>query len=308
VKAVPSLTDEPRSDLAEGSISSFISIHEGCGYGFQVAPSRSGPGRLHLVCAGCGERAEYHSDDAGVLEEHGIDPSGAARVRRFVPGRESMERWLPGPAALPWWVPSAYILAMIAVGLGLIAFGLIHDRNSGHAILGEEHRPAPQPVQAGAAPATSLPPVAKEVRPAREPAGASHLHRLVVLDRFSLGVPEGWSGGTSGGAVVFLAPGGSAELRIFLQQGATPSHQLTHRARSYLAGEHPSAKISAANHVRLGKLKALHLTAHYPGGTEGADLLSTGGYSYLILSRVDGDASRSVRTDSGAIVRSFRPL
>jgi hypothetical protein len=306
VDAVRSIADQPPSDVAESSVSSFIAAHEQCGHGFQVAPSRSGPGRLHLVCGGCGERAEYRGDDVAVLEEHGIDPSQAARGRRFSPDREAMERWLPAPAALPWWVPNAYILGLIAVGLGLIAFGLLHDRQSGHATLGADSHPAaPRTAGVAATPIPAPEPKAKPAPPAPKPAD---LHRLVVLNRFSLGVPAGWTGGTQSGAVVFVAPGGSAELRFFLQPGATPPAQLVDRAHSFLAREHPSAKISAADSLRLGKLKALDLVARYPGGAERAYLLSTGGYSYLILSRLNRSAARSVRIDSGAIVRSFRPV
>jgi hypothetical protein len=306
LQAVRSTADQPPSDVAESSVSGFIATHEQCGYGFQVAPSRSGPGRLHLVCGGCGERAEYRGDDVAVLEEHGIDASQAAQGRRFRPSRESMERWLPAPAALPWWVPNAYILGVIAVGLGLIAFGLLHDRQSGHAILGADSHPAaPRAADAAATPSPPPAPKAKPAQPARKP---PDLHRLVVLNRFSVGVPAGWTGGTQSGAVVFVAPGGSAELRFFLQPGTTPPSRMVDRAHSFLAREHPTAKITAADSLRLGKLKALDLVARYPGGAERAYLLSTGGYSYLILSRVDGDAARSVRTDSGAIVRSFRPV
>lgn len=304
MEAVRSVVDQPPSDVAESSVSSFIAAHEPCGHGFQIASSRSGLGRLHLVCAGCGERAEYRGDDVALLEEEGIDapPPGA---RRFRPARESMERWLPAPAALPWWVPNAYILGVIAVGLGLIAFGLIHNRQAGHATLGTDSA-APRAAESAAAPSPApSPPKAKPAHPAPK---ASDLHRLAVLNRFSIGVPAGWTGGASSGAVVFIAPSREAELRIFLQQGAAPSRELVRRAHAYLAGEHAGAKISAAHSRRLGELKALDLVARYPGGTERVDLLSTGGYSYLILSRVAGDAPRSVRADSGAIVRSFRPL
>jgi hypothetical protein len=303
---VRALADQPPSDVAESSVSSFVAAHEQCGHGFQIASTRSGLGRLHVVCVGCGERAEYRGDGVAVLGEQGID-APQARARRFGPSRESMERWLPAPAALPWWVPNAYILGVIAVGLGLIAFGLIHDRRASHAILGtdESHSVAPRPAESAVAPTPAPSPKAKAA-PARPK--APDLHRVVVLNRFSLGVPAGWTGGTASGAVVFIAPGREAELRIFLQQGASPPRKLVDRAHAYLAGEHSRAKISAARPLRLGGLKALEVVARFPGGTEHADLLSTGGYSYLILSRVAGDASRSLRADSGAIVRSFRPL
>lgn len=241
------------------------------------------------------------------LEDEDID-APAIGARRFRPSREGAERWLPAPPALPWWVPNAYILAVIAIGLGMIAFGLMHQDKGDHADLGPAPRAAGPPAQAAAAPSPGPPPVAKQVRPAHHAAKSADLHRVVVLDRFRLGVPSGWTGGTSAGAVVFVAPDHQAELRIYLQHGAAPAKELARRARGFLAGEHPEAKISPTHPLRLGRLEAVGLAAHYPGGVEHAVLFSVGGYSYLILTQVDGGAPRSVRADSGAIVRSFRPV
>src|SRR5262249_41124901 len=152
------------------------------------------------------------------------------------------------------------------IGVGMIVFGLIHEDNGGHAVLGPAPRAASPPIHAAAAPSPIPPPVAKEGRPAHRATKAVDLHRVVVLDRFSLGVPSGWTGGTSGGAVVFLAPDDQAELRVYLQQEATGAGQLARRARGFLAGEHPQAKISPSHVLRLGRLHAMGLAAHYPGG------------------------------------------
>ena len=312
---MPDLLAQDSAEAAARGIGRFLSVHEGCGHGFAIA--RNGKGKLQVVCGGCGGHSPYDAMDTEQLRAHGVDLGETAGVRRFGPSAGSLERWLPAPPALPWWVPNAYILGIILVGVALIAFGVLGPRD------GEEHpvfeRPTPTettahtpttPSDSVSEPATAgaLGSSAEEISPER-PAfpPAPDLRRVSVLDRFAIGVPEGWVGGTSGGAVVFRAPSLEATLRIFLEPGATRPRALNERARRFLAAEHPGAEVRRKARGGLGGLAAVRLVAKHEGGKQWAALLSTRGYTYFLVADVDSGASRDVRVASVAALRSFRP-
>jgi hypothetical protein len=313
---VPAVVDRQAGSPATRDVGQFIASHEDCGAGFEIV--RNGRGKLHLLCDGCGAHTEYGSQDAEQLRAHGIEPERAATGRRFRPSRESMERWLPAPAALPWWVPNAYIVGVILIGLALIAFGVMRPGSDDRAILGggdqeeepsppatdqPEPAPPPAPVTAGAAPAPDPKPPRAQ-RPARQP----ELDRVEVLGRFAVGTPPEWYRGMGDGAVIFRAPEGDAQLRVFLQPGRSKPGALSDEASSFLAREHPEAGITSPEPMRLGRERAVAVVANYDGGVERAALLSANGYSYLLLSRVSDGASASTRASSVAALRSFRPL
>ena len=285
----------------------FVATHEDCGAGFEII--RNGRGRLYLVCGACGERTQYGAEDTEQLRAHGVDPEEAATGRRFQPRREKVEQWLPAPAALPWWVPNAYIVALILVGLGLIAIGVLRPGSDDPAILGggdqeEQSPPAdegnpPEPVPAPA-------PAAKPAQPKRP--ARPNLNRVEILGRFVVGVPEGWGSGVSGGAVVFEAPSDAAMLRVFLEPDGDKPGSLSDEAAAFLRQEHPVSKVSKPQPTKLGRFRAVRVVCWWPGGRETATLLSAHGYSYLILSELKGDAPASARRASSAALRSFRPL
>jgi hypothetical protein len=318
---VPALVEQQAKGTAARGVGRFLAIHENCGAGFEI--TRNGRGKLHLLCGACGERTQYGAADTEQLRAHGVDPEQAVRARRFHPRREAVERWLPAPAALPWWVPNAYIFAVILIGLGMIAFGILRPGSEDLPVLGgadqeeqsppatEEPTPEPEapvtapeaPVTAGAGPAPAPKPA-----PAERPAPAPDLQRIEVLGRFAVGVPSSWDGGTGDGAVVFTAPGAGAVLRVFLEPGGAKPGSLSDEATRFLREEHPEAKITRPAPRRLGKFRGVEILATYPGGEERATLLSANGYSYLLLSSVDGGAPAAVRAASVAALRSFRPL
>ena len=296
------------------AVGRFVALHEDCGAGFEI--TRNGRGRLYLVCGACGERTQYGAEDTEQLRAHGVDPEQAAEKGRFQPRREKVEPWLPAPAALPWWVPNAYIVAVILIGVGLVTFGVLRPGSDDRAIFsggdqqdrsppsGNQPAPAPAPappVTAGAGPGTPKPePTPRPARP--------ELDRTEVAGRFAVGVPEGWEGGMSGGAVVFEASGSTAALRIFLEPGSVKPGSLTDDARRYLRREHAGGKVHKPQPTKVGRFRAVVLLCTYPGGKERATLLSAHGYSYLVLSEVDRDAPASTRSASAAALRSFRPL
>jgi hypothetical protein len=308
---VPALVDDEVREAAAHGVGSFLAVHEECGGGFSIA--RNGRGRLHLLCNECGAHTEYGAEASEALKAHGVDPAVTVGARRFRPDRESVERWLPAPAALPWWVPNAYILAVIAIGLAMVAFGVLHRRGDDRAILSQSPPPqstapgsaGPAPRQAQAAPGSSAPASGSgRERPSEPP----DLHRIVVLERFSVGVPPGWEGGLSGGAVVFRSASSDAELRVFFQSGMSPRRELSGKAADFLSDEHRGAHIGETYSLRFGETRGIGVVARYPGGRESAAVLAANGYSYLVLSRIDGDASAGDRASTAAAVQSLRPL
>lgn len=320
---MPALASRERPSTSHG-VGRFVAAHEDCGSGFEI--TRNGRGRLYLVCSACGERTEYDAGDSRELKAHGVDPERTVTSPRFQPRRENVERWLPAPAALPWWVPNAYIVAVILIGLGLIGFGVLRPGSDDRAILGgggegQEQSPPPSdapeptpapgpaptpapqaPVTAGAGPAPARKP-APPARPSRP-----ELDRVEVLGRFAIGVPEGWGRGMSDGTVAFEAPDYAAELRVFLEPGTEKLGSLGDDAARYLKQRRPLGKVRKPRPMRLGRFRAVQVLCSWPGGKERATLLSARGYSYLILSYVEGDAPASARRASAAAVRSFRPL
>jgi hypothetical protein len=232
------------------------------------------------------------------------------------PPASKLEGWLPAPAALPWWVPNVYILVVIAAGIGLIAFGVIHEQNGGgnegsafeppqstQTAPAPQEQPAPSAVPSAARPAQGVPtaPSAAALRRAKK-----KLDPVEVLGRFTVGVPEGWSQGTSGGAVVFRPDDGEAEVRVFLQPGAEPLNRLERDAARFLRQERDKVAVSDPESLRFGPTKARELRARYDGGTETAVVLAADGYSYLLLGQVDSKTPPSLDALTVAALRSFR--
>jgi hypothetical protein len=312
---VPALLAQDSGEAAARGVGRFLSAHESCGRGFAIA--RNGRGKPQVVCGGCGGHSPYDTMDAEQLRAHGVDLGGMAGGRRFQPTPESLERWLPAPPALPWWVPNAYIVGVILFGVALIALGALGPRDAEEPRLSERPTPTRTTAPAPTTPPGSLPAGAsagalgsssEEISPER-PAfpPAPDLRRVSVLDRFALGVPAGWAGGISGGAVVFRAPSLEASLRVFLEPGAAKPGALDEQARRFLAGEHPDAEIRRKARGGLGRLDAVRLVAKHGAGKQWAALLSSRGYTYFLIADVDGGASRDARVASVAALRSFRP-
>lgn len=299
-------------------VARFLTEHEPCGSDFEIRRF-SGPGRgnLNVVCNGCGERAAYELGRPGELTPvaSADAPDGGRRL-----SREEIERWLPAPAALPWWIPNAYILVVIVVGLAMIAFGVLRNQESEHLFDGRGSDSDPAEEASGE-------PVSEPPRAAQAGAGAQQpdqdrsdagrtgirrdrpdLDRVTVLSRFEIGVPGGWVGTMSGGAVVFRSAAGDAELRVFLERGAEERRRLSRKARKFLRDAHPGAKITKAERLELGGARAVRLGAKYRGGEEWATVLTESGYSYLLLSRLGSSTPGSVKREAEAAVASFQAL
>lgn len=311
---------EDVSGTSRRDVAKFLAAHEECASDFDIRRTDGEGGKLRLVCNGCGERAGYDVGEPGLLKL--IDPPIPDKSRRRRVSRDEVERWLPAPAALPWWIPNAYILAVIAVGLGMIAFGVLRPQENNRAVLGGQGpslNPPAQPAAPAPGPATPAP--AEEANkgagdpfedggPDRgaKPADGPDLDTVTVLGRFQIGVPAGWVKGMGGGAVVIRPPGDDAELRVFLEPGDEGPKNLSKDAADFLEAEHPGAKISSPESFQLRGDPAVRVEARYKGGSEWATVLSESGYAYLLLCRVDSDAPGSVESGAMAAIYSFRAL
>jgi hypothetical protein len=223
-------------------------------------------------------------------------------------------------------VPNAYIVAVIVVGLAMIGFGVVREREGGHLIGGQSPSGQPEQEQTdsdppGRAEPEPEPPATSQTgagaaggdqgkdsegdRPARISAG---LDRVTVLNRFRIGVPSGWSGGMSGGAVVFRPAGDEVEVRVFLESGVQPARTLSREARRFLEDAHPGAKVTDPDRIRLGGDRAIRIGAHYAGGEEWATVLTASGYSYLVLERLEGGAAGRLKRQADAALASFHAL
>jgi hypothetical protein len=314
-------TAEKKRGTQRRDVAKFLAAHEHCQSDLEIRrPTDPADGRLRLVCNGCGASAAYDVGQPGVLKlldggrvkpVPAVAPGGRGRLK---PSQEQMQRWLPTPPALPWWVPSAYIFAIIAVGLAMIAFGVLRPDGRDRALFGDggveapsEPVPAtPPPVnQAGSEPAPAGPPKAKA-----KPDAGPHidLRRITVLSRFRVGVPDGWGAGARGGAVAFAAPGGDAELRVYLEPGDRPPRELARDAARFLRDAHPGASLSPVRAFRQAGDSAAAIEASYKGGTDRAVLISESGYEYLLLSSVDESVSGRSEAAAAAALQSFSAL
>jgi hypothetical protein len=320
-------------------IARFLADHQNCDSGFDVRrEDEAGGGRLRITCLGCGQTIDYRAAEAGELAAAGlpVGPNGdaAAPVEPMAPvpqppsmapppGARRIPEGLsrrPPPAGpdpyrrgVPGWIPVLLIGALIAGGLAMIAIGLTRsdsEQDGSNAATPAETQPAP--AERGGAgsnqqaePAPAAPP--ESDTGGESPAAAAPLDNRTFLGRFAIGVPAGWDAGRNGDAVVLTAPGGVAAVRVVSQQGEFPAGALAEGAESFLASEHPDARVGGPDRVRLAGRPATRVRATYPGGTDTAYALSANGFSYLISVRVERGASADVSTQAEASVRSFEP-
>jgi hypothetical protein len=134
------------------------------------------------------------------------------------------------------------------------------------------------------------------------------LHTESFAGRFAIGVAPHWTAGEEGTAVAVTAPGSGVEINIYFEAGDRPLGQLADSARSFLRQRHPGGQIGAPQRQPLAHLQALRITDSYPGGTEVAIVLTSGGYTYLLLERVDNGVPGRVMEQADAELASFRPL
>jgi hypothetical protein len=325
------VADSFRGGGARG-IARFLAGHQGCDAGFDVARDRGqGSGRLRITCKGCGASIEYRAAEARNLADAEARTLDGAR---FGSPREPAAvvvsgAPIAGPAASAAGsgraageadaerargrLPSLAIAAIIVAGACLIAIGLLRGggQGDGDAARTPTIATGPAPGSAGAAApsrGSGAPTQGNGANPGNAPSEPRpRLSRRSVLGRFSLGVPAGWEQGVVDGAFVVSARGGRAEVRVFFQRGGTSLSALGSSASGFLASEHPGATVSRSRRGRCGERRGIRVAADYASGSELACVLRAGGYSYLVLRRVDNGADPAIRAAARASFASFRP-
>jgi hypothetical protein len=183
----------------------------------------------------------------------------------------------------------------------MIVIGLLSDNGD------DGGNPSPAPERGEPA---KQQPAAKQ--PAAPPAAApsvsaGQLRTRSFADRLTIGVAPGWRTGRSDRAVTITAPGGDARLEIYYEQGSRPVSELTGSAEGFLRERHNGSRISGPKPTRISGVRGERLTDRYPGGTESAVILSSGGFTYLRLERVDDDAPPAIQKQADAELASFKP-
>jgi hypothetical protein len=226
---------------------------------------------------------------------------------------------------IPSWIPIVLISALILGGLTMIAIGLTKEdeaqppaaptgggapaqnqQQPGRGQARPQQRPQRQQPRQPAQQQQPVPPPQPQEQP-QEPVGDVPLEPRTFVNRFSIGIPEGWEGGQEGRAIALTAPGATAELLVFFQQGESPLPVLARGARGFLAERNRGAQIGGPKPTRIGGQRGLRITATYRGGEEVAVVISAKGHSYVILRRVDRGASPDLEQQADAALASFSP-
>jgi hypothetical protein len=304
-----------RSGGARG-IARFLSDHQHCDAGFDVhREAGAGSGRLLITCRGCGHSIAYNAAEAGELAAGPVLPNGGANG---LDGEPDSDAGGPPPEApqrratarsLPAWLPPVLIAALVAAGLAMIVIGVLRSGgDDGQATAPESTQPAEVSTSSEVAPPaeTEAPPETAPPAPTEQQAPQVRLKRRDFEGRFAIGVPSGWEAGRSADAISIEPGGGVAEIRVFYELGEESPSELAGGAARFLADEHEDAQVGKPKTVRLGQATVSRVVATYAGGEEVAVVLADGGYTFVILRRVDRGASESVSAEADASLASFR--
>jgi hypothetical protein len=312
-------------DPSKRGLSTFLADHEECGKGFEIQRREGSDGSVvRVVCGGCGKAIEY---PAAAQTELPLEVPAARRVtQRFLnrerrpargsasvagnSGSEGAEPRNsapsgggakagsePGAPSLTWprWLSMPLVIALICGGLVLIVVGIASNSGTSDSTPESPEVPVTPPLLT-----TPAPPPKEAARPPR-------LDRRSFAERVSIGIPEGWSAGVSGGAVTVAALNGNSEIQVYFEHAATPEAQLRRQARTFLLQRHPGARVAEIGQANMGGRRAPQIRVAYPTGTESAVVLVAGGYTYLILERLGKPLSAELQRTSDAVVASFRP-
>jgi hypothetical protein len=285
-------------------IARFLAEHQDHDAGFDVGrESGAATGRLKVTCLECGKSVEYRAGEAAEQAERAL----AAGLEGYVP-RIGSDLGADAPAGEPRRTsipPGAYLAAIGAlVGVGLLA-GLLGNSGSNHS---------PSSVQPGASTVprslqpstTSAPTPARSSRP--QTTEQPRLQVTTFASRFRIGVARGWQVGQKDTAIALIAPGSRAEVDVYYASEQRSLNDLASQASRFLKSRHPAGRVTAPHPERIGLLQGLRIKAVYPNGSESALVLVNGGFTYVLLQRVDDGASRRQVRQAKAQAESFSPL
>jgi hypothetical protein len=294
----------PRSSSRTTAISRFLAEHQDHDAGFDVGREEgSGTGRLRMICLGCGQSIEYRAGEAAEIPPE--IPTGPKAGRPPTRERERPRKRKPADrtqAGLIRKHPLAFGI-LIAAALVLAAILLLTDNGSGPAKKSTPTAPASAPV--------TTQPVTPVTPPPAEPTSQSRpprLHVATFADRFRIGVPGAWHSGERGTATVLSGPGGTPEVDVYYALDSRGLDELGSSAVRFLRDRHPAGKVAAPVPTRVGDLRGLQVEATYPDGSETAVVLTSGGYAYLLVKRIDRHDEPFRVRQAAASVDSLRPL
>jgi hypothetical protein len=324
-------------------LSIFLADHEECGRGFDIQRREGTDGSIvRVVCGGCHKSLEYLAtgdtqlppakpvsrsvsrrflnrhrrpppNQAPAHGEPGAQPSQPAQGTRLAGGNASgasSPAWRP--SRWPPWLSTGLIAGLISGGLVLAVVGITSDGD-------KSTREPASPTEAATSlePTVSSPPATTTTPRPRagrtKPAGTRKAREISLdqrrlAERVSIGVPEHWLAGLNDGAVTVADRSGGSVVQVYYEQGVRPEAQLHRESREFLLQRHPGARVAATGRTRVDDRQANSVRVVYPGGTESAVVLVAGGYSYLILERLDKPTSPEIRRTTGAVLTSFRPV
>ena len=291
------------------SIAQFLAEHEACDAGFNVERSdQAGSGRVRISCEGCGKSTGYRMAEAGDMAAAGsvIPPStagkpyAAVKAADFEQARRTAERPSKPSARRRIGVPLAV--------LGICAAALV----VGAGVLGsDDDEPAPDPDPAPSAAVEPDPaPVKPEPQapPKKLTVNGVELERRTFADVFSIGVPAGWEAVDSDDEKAEIeAPGSSAAVTVYFGPSDLSPIEFAGTSELFLEQRHDGAVVGPLYPAKFKGRAVARARISYDGGEEIATFFSRGGVSYLLLKRVEGNASRRQVREAEATLDSFTP-
>lgn len=291
------------------SIAQFLAEHEACDAGFNVERSdQAGSGRLRISCEGCGKSTGYRMAEAGDMAAGGRvlppgtagKPYAAVKAADFEQARRIAVRSAENSsAARRIGVP----LAVLGICGALLVVGV--------AVLGsDDEEPANDPEPPSAAVVPDPPPVDPPAKapPAKLTVNGVELERRTFADVFSIGVPAGWEAVDEDDEKAEIeAPDSRAGVTVYFGPSDLSPIEFASTSELFLAQRHDGAVVGPLYPAKFKGRAVARVRISYDGGEEIATFFSRGGVSYLLLKRVEGNASRRQVREAEATLDSFTP-
>jgi hypothetical protein len=291
------------------AVTRFLAAHQDCEGSFDAQRDEDAGGALRIRCDGCGETVAYRVSSAE--EAAGMDLDTPLVPRDGAPGDGALRRRRPAAASgaeddvaesRRSLRPRGRVLAAAAVvgaaavaAFLMVASGEDGDDGEGQGSAGAASapaEPAPTPAQAAAAPTGS----------AQDALGQRRFYQ-----RFSIRVPSGWSASNSGDDASFAASSGDCGLTVFFGSSELSSIDFARSSELFLAQRQPGSVVGPIYPAKYNGRAVARIRNDYSGGEEIGTFFTLRGTSYVLLLRVEDDASRQLQRTSQAALASFKP-
>lgn len=289
-------------------IARFLAEHEACDAGFNVERSdQAGTGRLSISCEGCGKSTGYRMAEAGDAAAASVIPPATAgkpvKAADFERARRTAARPAGGSSRRSIGVPLA-VLGICAAVLAVVGAGLLGSDDDEPI-----DEPAPAPSAAvGPEPDPSPVEPARQAPPKKLTLDGIELERRTFADVFSIGVPAGWEAVDEDDEKAEIeAPDSSAGVTVYFGPSELSPIEFANTSELFLAQRHDGAVVGPLYPAKFKGRAVARVRISYDGGEEIATFFSRGGVSYVLLKRVEGDASRRQVREAEATLDSFTP-